>query len=306
MRAGFLILACALLLSSDARAAPPSPFLPESIAFWDAQHGIATFGACGHVSCLGKIETTSNGGRTWLVRRDEPRLGGVYVVRGTRDAWVQTSRGLRYSPDGGSTWRTLPGTARLDEFSFPTPRIAYSLSGLEHRIQLRRSGNGGATWRRDRLPCGRLLNRSAILSFATPRHGWLLCKGQPGTGQQARALYETRSGGRLWRLLLRTGIDRAGGLFGSGYPRGMSMLASGDGLLWEDRENSYRTADGGRHWQALSTTSPESREGYSGWVVSPKTSYLLVRDNGTRFDIELMRSDDGRRTWRRVRSWSRR
>ena len=109
MRAGFLILACALLLSSDAHAAPPSPFVPQSIAFWDAQHGIATFGACGHVSCLGKIATTSNGGRTWLVRRDEPRLGGVYVVRGTRDAWVQTSRGLRYSPDRGSTWRTLPG-----------------------------------------------------------------------------------------------------------------------------------------------------------------------------------------------------
>ena len=64
MRAGFLILACALLLSSDAHAAPPSPFVPQSIAFWDAQHGLATFGACGHVSCLGEIATTSNGGRT--------------------------------------------------------------------------------------------------------------------------------------------------------------------------------------------------------------------------------------------------
>jgi len=86
----------------------------------------------------------------------------------------------------------------------------------------------------------------------------------------------------------------------------MSMLDSGDGLLWEDRENTYRTADRGRHWRALSTTSPESREGYSGWVVSPETSYLLVRDNGARFDIELMRSDDGARTWRRIRSWPRR
>ena len=101
-------------------------------------------------------------------------------------------------------------------------------------------------------------------------------------------------------------MGRAGGLFGSGYPRGMSMLASGDGLLWEDRENTYRTTDGGWYWCALSITSPESREGYSGWVVSPETSYLLVRDNGTRFDIELMRSNDGARTWRRIRSWPRR
>jgi photosystem II stability/assembly factor-like uncharacterized protein len=86
----------------------------------------------------------------------------------------------------------------------------------------------------------------------------------------------------------------------------MSMLASGDGLLWEDRENTYRTADGGRHWHALSITSPESREGYAGWVVSPETSYLVVRDNGAKFDVELLRSDDGGRTWSRVRSWSRR
>jgi photosystem II stability/assembly factor-like uncharacterized protein len=299
MRARLLVVGCVFLLASDAGAARTPPhFVPQSIAFWDARHGIATFGACGHVSCLGEIATTSDGGRTWRARRHEPRLGSVFVVRGSRDAWVQTSRGLSYSPDGGFSWRSLPGTRRFSEFSFPTRRVAFALGGEEYRIKLRRSGNGGATWKRDRAPCPRLLNRAAILSFATTRHGWLLCKGQPGTGQQARALYETRSGGAGWRLILRT--------FGSGYPRGMSMLPSGAGLLWEDRENTYRTSDGGRHWRALSITSPESREGYSGSVVSPQTSFLLVRDSGARFDIELMRSDDGARTWRRVRSWPRR
>jgi hypothetical protein len=94
MRAGFLTLACVLFMTSDAGAAPPSPFLPQSIAFWDAQHGIATFASCGQKDCLGKIATTEDGGRTWIARAKPPRIGDVTVVRGTAEAWVNSPGGF--------------------------------------------------------------------------------------------------------------------------------------------------------------------------------------------------------------------
>jgi photosystem II stability/assembly factor-like uncharacterized protein len=128
-----------------------------------------------------------------------------------------------------------------------------------------------------------------------------LCGSQPSGGGQSKALYQTFDGAKHWRLLRRNNSD----LYGAGYARGMNMTASGRGLVWEARGSTYATANGGRRWTPLSTTLPESREASSGWVVSPRTSYLLVWDT-TRGDIELVRSSDGARTWQTVRSWSRR
>jgi photosystem II stability/assembly factor-like uncharacterized protein len=300
MRAGFLILACSLLISSDAGAAPPSPYVPQSVAFWDGQNGIATFLSCGHWSCLGRVETTTDGGRTWHLRLQAPRLGDVFVVRGTRDAWVSSPRGYLHSTDRGLLWARVPETQGLIDLALPTRRSGYGLRWRKYKIALVTTRNTGRTWKRLPLPCSRLVTQTGILSFPTAKRGWLFCIGTSGTGWQSKELYETRNGGKAWRRR-PWGGDR----FSPGYANGMNFLRSGTGLLWQQRASTYRTPDGGRHWSRLPTTMPELREGLSGWLVSGRMSYLLVQDN-RKADVELLRSGDGGRTWRRVRSWSRR
>lgn len=301
-------LLCASVCVSSAGDAKNTPrFLPGSISFWDANRGAATLGACDQSVCVGEVATTEDGGRTWTVRWHGSSVGRVTVVPGTREAWLEGQRGLLRSRDKGRTWTRVPHTVGLRGPSFPVAHIGFAVRSRETEVgTLLRTDNGARTWKRITLPCERVLKRSAILSFASPDHGWLMCNGQPGTGQQEKALYETLDRGGHWRRLLRTGVQRAGGLYGSGYAAGMSFFPSGRGLLWQARENTFRTVDGGRHWSPLAITSPESREGVSASFVSERVAYLLLQNNGTRFDIELMRSTDGGRTWHRVRSWSRR
>jgi photosystem II stability/assembly factor-like uncharacterized protein len=299
MRLGLVILTCLVLLASGANASRAPHFVPQSISFWDPQDGIATFDACGPTNCVGRIATTSDGGRTWTARRHGPWVGEVSVARGSTDAWVETERGLLRSEDGGETWELVPHTAGLNAFSFPTRRAGYVLRGEQFALRLVKTENGGQRWSEVRLPCGRILAQAAILSFATARHGWLLCAGQPSAGWQGKALYETVDGAGHWQRL-----PRRTALYGGGYAHGMSITPSGAGLLWEARGSTYKTTSGGRHWRSVSITSPEEREGSTGWVVSRRTSYLVVWDTSRR-DIELMRSDDSARTWRLVRRWSR-
>src|SRR5439155_24201759 len=120
VRGGLGTLLCVLLLvSGAARASPTPPYLPESIAFWDAHHGIATFESCGQSNCLGEIATTEDSGKTWLVRWRHPRIGNVTVARGSNDAWVEDSANAVWlrSRDRGRTWRRMPGTKGLTELS---------------------------------------------------------------------------------------------------------------------------------------------------------------------------------------------
>jgi photosystem II stability/assembly factor-like uncharacterized protein len=302
MRVAWLGIALVLLSTGSAGAAQTPRFLPQSIAFWDSTHGIATFLACGQKDCLGEIATTRDGGKSWIVRMRPPRIGDVTVVRDSAEAWVQAPDGFLWTLDRGRTWRRIRRTTGLTGVTFPTSRVGYALRGRQYELELVRTSNRGRTWRQLPLPCGRVLNRDGILSFVTSRHGWLLCDGQPGTGSQLKRLYETLDGARSWRPLPRSG---ATALYGGGYALGMSMARSANGLIWEARGPTYVTSNGGRKWRPVTTTSPEVREGRSGWVVSRRTSYLLVWDND-RADVDLVRSDDAARTWRSVHSWSRR
>ena len=175
---------------------------------------------------------------------------------------------------------------------------------------LMKTTDGGRTWHRAGSPCRKGWGGfawTASIWFTSADRGWVLCKGQPGLGQQSKALYLTRDGGATWKRLLNVFFEpakrRLGGLAGSGYPLGMSFTPRGAGLLWSSRGYSFRTRDGGRNWRPIRTTDPEVREGTSGWLVSERLGYLLLRDNDARRRWQLLRSEDGGRTWRRVHSW---
>jgi photosystem II stability/assembly factor-like uncharacterized protein len=149
---------------------------------------------------------------------------------------------------------------------------------------------------------------SAAISFVSPRHGWIVCTGQPSTGSQAKAIYETVNGGSKWQRLLNVQFEpghlRRGGMSRMGYPRGISFTPSGRGLLWAARSNTFLTTDRGKHWRPISRTRPEAREGLSGWLVTDRLGYLLIEDNEAGW--KLLRTADGGTTWRRMHSWLRR
>ena len=90
-----------------------------------------------------------------------------------------------------------------------------------------------------------------------------------------------------------------------GYVQGIAFERTGHGLLWSTRGQTLRTSDGGRHWRPISATLPEVREAYSGWLVNDRVGYLPLQ-NDDRADWELLRTENGGRTWRLVRHWSRR
>ena len=182
-------------------------------------------------------------------------------------------RALRQQP---ATWRRVGGD--------DTPGI-----------RLERTTDGGRSWRGANSPCGRRFV-NAFLSSPTPERVWMVCTGEPGAGSVAVAIYTTRDAGRSWTRL------PSGPLGSFGYPSGLSMTASGVGILTEDRGMSYATSDGGRRWRPLrSITAPDTREGIAATQLSATRAFILVfsGDSGT----TLYRSTDGDRHWTTVQRW---
>jgi photosystem II stability/assembly factor-like uncharacterized protein len=269
----------------------------------------------------GQIAVTSDAGQTWSIRWRGRAVWNVSVVPGTPEAWAAISPHeaclecpmvLLHSRDRGRTWQ--PGTRGLSSPTFPTSRVGFALrSGRAGSGSLMRTLDGGHTWRGVRSPCSKGWGGyawAAEVSFVAPKHGWLVCTGQPSAGSQAKAIYETSNSGTNWKRLVNVdfepGRPRLGGLHSNGYPRGISFTPSGRGILWQAREDTYLTEDGGRHWHRISVTSPEEREGLSASLVSDRIGYLLLQDNGKGRDWELLRTGDGGSSWRLVRSWARR
>jgi photosystem II stability/assembly factor-like uncharacterized protein len=316
------VLALVLTMSGAAQARTSRVAVPTSIAFWDRSHGLASFVVYGPTDrSEGFVSATSDGGRTWSIRWRGVAVLHVAAIPGTDAAWamIQPRRAcnpcstlIMRTKNRGRTWKRV-GIAPLSIPSFPTPRIGFAMRSRDTNAgPLIRTRDGGRTWRRVGAPCRKGWGGfawSAAISFVSPSRGWLMCKGQPGAGSQSKALYSTRDGGGSWKRLLNAHFEpariRLGGLQASGYVQGIAFERTGHGLLWSTRGDTLRTSDGGRHWRPLSTTSPEVREAYSGWLVDDRVGFLLLQDD-KRADWELLRTENRGRSWRLVRYWSRR
>jgi photosystem II stability/assembly factor-like uncharacterized protein len=315
------VLALVLTMSGAAQARTSRVAVPTSIAFWDRNHGLASFVVYGPTDrSEGYVASTRDGGKNWSIRWRGVAALHVAVVPEADAAWavIQPRRAcnpcstlIMRSKDRGRTW-TRVGTAPGSIPSFPTPRIGFAMRSRDTNAgPLIRTTDGGRSWHRVGAPCRRGWGGfawSAVVSFVSRSRGWVLCKGQPGGGGQSKALYVTTNGGARWKRLLNAffepGRPRLGTLH-SGYATGMTFTRGGHGLLWSERGDTLRTSDGGRTWRPLAATAPDVREAYSGWLVDDRVGYLLLQD-GAREDWELLRTENSGRTWRVVRFWSRR
>ena len=174
-------------------------------------------------------------------------------VTGRVGAGASRRRRMLRTSDRGRTWRHA-GTAPSMP-SFPTRRVGFAMRSREKSAgPLMKTTDGGRSWSRVGAPCRKGWGgyaQSALISFVSPRRGWVLCKGQPSGGGQSKALYLTTDGGtrwkRLWNAFFEPGRVRLGTMH-SGYAGGMTFTRRGRGLLWSTRGHTLRTRDGGRSW----------------------------------------------------------
>jgi photosystem II stability/assembly factor-like uncharacterized protein len=276
-----------------------NPALPRSIAFLDVRHGV--------VGTDRTIETTDDGGRTWTIRYRGKGPFRVVNKRGTRRVWATAPRLYLRSDDGGATWRRL-ARRPVSGVEFGKPLVGWDVKEREfiseNRAWLSKTRDGGRTWRRFREVCAEQY-AFAGLAHVAEDHAWMTCVGQPGVGQQQRAVFETRDGGRSWTMRA-CGCQRPltrGSITWSGYPRELEFIPGGHGVMFQFRGSPILvTHDGGRTWRH-GVGQPEIDLEVDASIVSPRLIYALVGDGHER--ARLLVTKDGGRDWRLVRRWGR-
>jgi photosystem II stability/assembly factor-like uncharacterized protein len=301
------------------RATPvPAILVPNSIGFWDARHGLI---GSGFLYCevpshcaAGAISVTTDGGQTSrvLLRTPGPvswvsvAAGGLawaVVDRCTSVRGCRAARLLR-SDDWGRSWQRQPHVLIAPSFGARTLGFALGSGPCEPAwcpgTALLGSVDAGRRWHRVQSPCP---GQTQGVSPVSSARAWLLCAGEPGAGNQQKAIYETTNGGRTWRRVLAVTIDHAtaNGVSLFGYALGISFDVDGVGLLWESRGTLYITRDGGRSWKPLITVArPEIDFGRSASVVRGRAFALLDPGNSIFRLVATTQKYDG---WHTVRTW---
>lgn len=164
------------------------------------------------------------------------RFGGPAVdVAGTfagGGVWAATADRLMVSDDGGRTWSSnaLSRFAAADVLDrthawvvSPGPGSVWPYGGQGSydtlHLIVRRSVDGGRTWRSTALP-GNFGGTTPVLHFADAKHGYLLCAAERGGG--ASLLLLTDDGGATWQTMPSRGL-----ILGSVFSVSAGVLWSG-------------------------------------------------------------------------------
>lgn len=313
LRAGLVAVVAAVAAQSGAAAPARMQLLttPNSAVFWNPHDGLLGVGLCASAKYAcgsGAVELTTDGGRTYrIVLRTERPVETVQTA-GPNGAIVETFGGRVYRTlDRGRSWRAWhlrPGT------SFATPRIGLGfrtyMAGNAIHLALLHTSDGGRTWTRIRKPAN-CFSESPDIDLVTPRLGWVVCAGEGGAGNEEKAVFSTRDGGRTWRAgawaeHLNHPVER-GGISLLGYPAGLSFAPNGFGLMWESRGVLYVTHDGGHDWQAKQHLSVFDVDfGRGAAAFSDGTAFVLFGHGGGP-EARLDETRDFGRTWHVVRRW---
>jgi photosystem II stability/assembly factor-like uncharacterized protein len=134
---------------------------------------------------------------------------------------------------------------------------------------------------------------------------WSLCTGEPGAGNQGKAVYRDEVGRGWVRVAYTEILGRShGGISSYGYPVGIAGAESGGfGIIWESRGTLYVTRNGGRRWVGLPRVSDPELD-FGGWasVLSRGVGFVILEQAGR---TRLIETTDAGRTWRIVHRWAR-
>ena len=308
-----LVVVVAALATQAGTAAPDSSRLittPYSAVFLNGHEGLVGVGECRSrkYECgRGAVELTTDGGRTFhvVLRTGSPVLR--VQTLGSTDAIALVHGHTWRTLDRGRTWHRWdehPG-GELAYASWPTARVGFAtLLGAHGRVSLLVTGDAGRTWKRRQGPCSAFA--AALLDFPTPRLGWLVCGGQPGAGNEEKAVFRTRDAGHTWQKAAspeHLNHPQERGIPLAGYPAGIAFAPNGFGLLWESRGTLYVTRDGGKDWHPkprLAVFDVDFGRGASAFADG--ISFVLLGHGGGP-PTRLIVTHNFGRTWSVVRRW---
>jgi photosystem II stability/assembly factor-like uncharacterized protein len=290
------------------------PFAPHAIAFTDSTSGfIAGDSGATYRAVVG---TTRDGGRTWrLLAMDRPGLLDVAAAAG--HVWVVVSCGpddppdctpsLLRSDDGAKTWHALPGVSyvapafRDADHGWAIDQSTLATTG---RATIVASDDGGLRWRPLAAPCPAGPEAPADVGVFAGGKGWVVCAGDAGAGSQGKAILGTMDDGATWQVLSFVGFEggQTGRLPLGGIIQAAGIVPGAAGVLGTSH-GTFRTADGGRTWREVSFDDPETHAVDAVSLVDHRSGYLLMRDFEAAME-NLLTTNDGGVTWRRIASWA--
>ncbi|MBA2717860.1 MAG: hypothetical protein H0U52_01265 [Chloroflexi bacterium] len=243
----------------------------------DEAAALAGCGADTAIDCEPTLIRTSDGGRSWETWSAGAANGGL----------------RRISFAGGVGW----GFAQLPPGDLiPDPKGSV----------LRRTLDGGRTWRQIDDPCFGFWPDLVDLAFLDARRGWIACGGQ-GSGTMApAAIFVTDDGGRSFAI--RSSRDVGDGPRLGDAPGGpiesIAVMDDRTAVVAEGRSATERTDDGGLTWRATPPGDPEIVFVDSLAAAGGGAMAALVNDGNTDRRA-LMVSDDRGLSWTVTVIWPR-
>ncbi len=252
---------------------------PDRVSFRTVTEGWGTDGK--------SLSKTTDGGVTWRAMFTAPTVRPADWYWDALIGWRAAGATIERTTDGGATWRaSATGLPGVDAFKFVKTARGWAWHAAS--LGLVRTTDGGATWQSQATGSAALTD----LQFVDTRHGWVR------DGTQVRG---TVNGGVSWQTLASPPMPPSGNfklnqLQFVDAARGWAVVTP-----WDWRESGpwlSHTTDGGASWGPLEATSVDrvsflDRDHGFGWSVNRK-SY----ENGCYWQI--LRSDDGGRTWAEV------
>lgn len=253
-------------------------------------------------TCVG-IHLTAHrvGGRTGT-------YGGWYLLAQTGPRWSMVLQGSRLAAEAKlkvPSWHAclsqVPPAAFLGLTAIDFSDVLHGwVAGVSlTQTYLRRTSDGGRSWQRSSLPAA-----AAQIDFVDARHGWALGLAPAGCLWDGRGLpcrqvlLATKDGGRRWRQDLR--VAGRGATFPT-LPT-LQFIDRFHGWLIPGEVSSrlLATADGGKSWHSIFTTSlhltslhfVDLRHGWAAGSVS-------TAGGGPGCNTRVFATADGGRSWNR-------
>ena len=291
-----------------------------TLTFVDASNGVE-YGTRGAF-------VTHDGGRSWAPIPVSGRVVASTAVG--RRLWLTDTTcpvspstapctvGVEASTDAGRTWRALVLPSGPYRYAQTAVGPGGTLVVAEWADQegyvsnnpgvLLVSTDGGESWQTTPLPCPVDFRLGGQLSLApSSRTVWLVCSANGAVGLRPNVVYRSTDLGASWE-----GESSFGPLTTTlppGAPNGtievLAARSSTDAWVLEmNRGGLLATSDGGRSWHnAMPSTIQRGIDTLRDTLdmVSPNDAYLAAHALSTTDHGGLWRTEDGGRTWHRLR-----